>query len=42
MHDFQVDVPRYDAVTVADIQRVAATYLRPEKSLTLIVLPEKK
>ncbi|HEX5437737.1 MAG TPA: pitrilysin family protein [Gemmatimonadaceae bacterium] len=34
------DLARYDAVTVADIKRVAATYLRPDNSLTLIITPE--
>ncbi len=36
------DLDRYDAVTAADIKRVAATYLQPANSLTLIIQPEKK
>ncbi len=36
------DLERYDRVTAADIQRVAATYLRPENSLTLVIQPGKK
>ena len=36
------DIVRYDAVTVADVKRVAATYLRPENSLTLVIVPEAK
>jgi predicted Zn-dependent peptidase len=36
------DLDRYDAVTAADIQRVATTYLRPENALTLVITPEKK
>jgi zinc protease len=34
------DAARYEAVTVADLRRVAATYLRPENSLTLLIVPE--
>ena len=36
------DLDRYEAVTAADIQRVASTYLVPERSLTLVITPEKK
>ncbi|MCX5767293.1 MAG: pitrilysin family protein [Gemmatimonadetes bacterium] len=36
------DIRRYDAVTVADLQRVAATYLRPDNSLTLLIVPGGK
>jgi zinc protease len=36
------DLDRYDAVTAADIQRVANSYLRVENSLTLVITPEKK
>ncbi len=35
-------VVRYDRVTVADIKRVAATYLHPTNSLTLVVIPEAR
>src|SRR5690606_10074943 len=31
------DGARYDAVTLADLRRVARTYLRPENSLTLLI-----
>ncbi|MBL8995784.1 MAG: insulinase family protein [Gemmatimonadetes bacterium] len=34
------DAARYEAVTVADLRRVAATYVRPENSLTLLIVPE--
>ena len=34
------DAARYDAVTLADLRRVARTYLRPENSLTLLIVPE--
>ena len=34
------DAARYKAVTVADLRRVARTYLRPENSLTLLIVPE--
>jgi len=34
------DAARYNAVTVADLRRVAQTYLRPENSLTLLIVPE--
>ena len=36
------DLDRYDAVTAADIRRVAERYLRPENSLTLVITPETK
>ena len=29
-------------VTLADLRRVAATYLRPDNSLTLVIVPEAK
>jgi predicted Zn-dependent peptidase len=34
------EAARYAAVTLADIRRVAQTYLRPERSLTLVIAPE--
>lgn len=34
------DAARYAAVTVADLRRVARTYLRPDNSLTLQIVPE--
>jgi zinc protease len=34
------DFTRYMAVTADDIRRVAATYLRPDNILTLIITPE--
>ncbi|MDH5233631.1 MAG: insulinase family protein [Gemmatimonadota bacterium] len=34
------DAARYEAVTVADLRRVAANYLRPENSLTMLIVPE--
>ena len=34
------DFARYMAVTVDDVKRVAATYLRPDNILTLIITPE--
>lgn len=34
---FEEFVPRVEAVTAADLQRVAAAYLRPERMVTLIV-----
>jgi predicted Zn-dependent peptidase len=34
------DAARYSAVSLADLRRVARTYLRPERSLTLIIAPE--
>jgi len=36
------DLARYDAVTAADVQRVAATYLTPANSFTIVVQPEAK
>ncbi len=36
------EAARYEAVTLADLRRVAATYLRPENSLTLVILPEAR
>ena len=36
------DAARYESVTLADLRRVAATYLRPENSLTLLIVPEVK
>ncbi len=36
------EAARYAAVTVADLQRVARTYLRPERSLTLLITPEAR
>ncbi|HVT39120.1 MAG TPA: pitrilysin family protein [Gemmatimonadaceae bacterium] len=36
------DILRYDAVTVADIKRVAATYLRTDNMLSLVIVPEAK
>jgi len=36
------DAARYEAVTVADLQRVARTYLRPERALTIIISPEAR
>ncbi|MDQ8146001.1 MAG: hypothetical protein P3A27_08030, partial [Gemmatimonadota bacterium] len=36
------DAARYEAVTVADLQRVARTYLRPDRALTLIISPEAR
>ena len=34
------DLARYMAVTAADIQRVARTYLRPENSVITLITPE--
>ena len=34
------EAARYAAVTLADIRRVAQTYLRAERSLTLVIAPE--
>jgi zinc protease len=34
------EAARYEAVSLADLRRVAATYLRPENSLTLVIVPE--
>ena len=36
------DILRYDAVTLADIKRVATTYLRSDNMLSLVILPEAK
>ena len=36
------DAARYEAVTLADLRRVATTYLRPDNSLTLVIVPEAK
>ena len=36
------DAARYEAVTLADLRRVAATYLRRDNSLTLVIVPEAK
>jgi len=36
------DASRYEAVTLADLRRVAATYLRPDNSLTLVIVPETR
>ncbi len=36
------EAARYSAVTVADLRRVARTYLRPERSLTLLIAPEAR
>ncbi len=36
------DAARYEAVTLADLRRVAANYLRPDNSLTLVIVPEGK
>ncbi len=36
------DAARYETVTLADLRRVAATYLRPDNSLTLVIVPEAK
>jgi zinc protease len=36
------DIVRYDAVTLADIKRVASTYLRADNMLTLVIVPEGK
>jgi zinc protease len=34
------DARRYEAVTVADLRRVALRYLTPENSFTLLIVPE--
>ena len=34
------EAARYAAVTLNDLRRVARTYLRPERSLTLVIAPE--
>ena len=36
------DLDRYAKVTVDDIKRVAATYLRSDNALTITIVPEKK
>lgn len=36
------DAARYEAVTLADLRRVARTYLRPDNSLTLLIVPETR
>ncbi|WKW12627.1 pitrilysin family protein [Pseudogemmatithrix spongiicola] len=36
------EAARYAAVTLADMRRVARTYLRPERSLTLVIAPEDR
>jgi zinc protease len=36
------DIGRYDAVTLADIKRVATTYLRGDNMLSLVIVPEGK
>ena len=36
------DLDRYARVTVDDIKRVAATYLRGDNALTITIVPEKK
>ncbi|MEK7240656.1 MAG: pitrilysin family protein [Gemmatimonadota bacterium] len=36
------DLDRYARVTVDDIRRVAATYLRSDNALTITIVPEKK
>ncbi len=36
------DLARYNAVTAADIKRVAATYLRTDNSLTIVIVPGAK
>lgn len=36
------EAARYAAVTLADLRRVAQTYLRPERSLTLVIAPEDR
>ena len=36
------DAARYEAVTLEDIRRVAATYLRPDNSLSLLIVPEAR
>jgi predicted Zn-dependent peptidase len=36
------DIARYEAVTLADLRRVARTYLRPANSLTLQIVPETR
>jgi zinc protease len=41
LEDMRTDLDRYMAVTSADIQRVAAKYLVPENSFTIVVVPAK-
>jgi len=36
------EVSRYEAVTLADLRRVATLYLRPENSFTMLIVPEGK
>ncbi len=36
------DAARYESVTLADLRRVATAYLRPDNSLTLVIVPEAK
>lgn len=36
------EASRYANVTLADLRRVARTYLRPERSLTLVIAPEDR
>ena len=36
------DLARYDAVTLADVQRVARTYLRSDNMISLVIVPEGK
>ena len=36
------DAARYEAVSLADLRRVATTYLKPDNSLTLVIVPEAK
>ena len=36
------DLARYNAVTAADIKRGAATYLRADNSLTIVIVPGAK
>ena len=36
------DLARYNSVTAADIKRVAATYLRTDNSLTIVIVPGAK
>jgi predicted Zn-dependent peptidase len=36
------EAARYNAVTLDDLRRVARTYLRPDNSLTLLIVPEDR
>ncbi len=36
------EAARYAAVSLSDLRRVARTYLRPERSLTLVIAPEDR